>query len=225
MLEMSMGWSMLANYNYSWKQIGVIYLCVLINLISIAFISIIFDKPVALLTRDPTEILDVSPFYGALSKVGIIIWSVSGTICIFSSFLVIDTIYKQFLFVAGSITYILMFDDLFVAHEYLFSRYLNISEETVYILYFGMITIFLIWFRNFILQTQYLYLLAALVFFGLSIILDMIPSDRLIMHHLFEDGFKIFGIVSWGYYLVAISYQELKQTVKITESAPEKSIS
>ncbi len=61
-------------------------------------------------------------------------------------------------------------------------------------------------FKKCILKTEYLILLIALGFFGLSLFIDVfqhriqsiIGNSRI----LFEDGFKLLGIVGWfGYFL------------------------
>ncbi len=55
-------------------------------------------------------------------------------------------------------------------------------------------------FRKLILQTDFIFLILAFALFGLSIVIDLLELKISI---LFEDGSKLFGIVSWfGYFAI-----------------------
>ncbi len=98
-----------------------------------------------------------------------------------------------------------MLDDFFLLHEKIFPIYFGVPEKIVYLGYFGLILCGGVVFKKCIMETEYLVLLIALGFFGLSMFTDAIQGRiELILGSwriLFEDGFKLLGIVSWmGYF-------------------------
>ena len=98
-----------------------------------------------------------------------------------------------------------MLDDFFLLHEKIFPVYFGVPEKIVYIAYFSLILGGAVVFKKCIMETEYLIILIALGFFGLSIFTDVIQGRiELIIGSwriLFEDGFKLLGIVGWmGYF-------------------------
>jgi hypothetical protein len=47
-------------------------------------------------------------------------------------------------------------------------------------------------------------------FFFLSLAVDKLPEDLLPMHHIFEDGAKFMGIVTWLLYMARTSRALIK---------------
>ncbi|MDA9552839.1 hypothetical protein N9R53_07910, partial [Flavobacteriaceae bacterium] len=83
-------------------------------------------------------------------------------------------------------------------HEQLFPS-IGIPQKVVLITY-GIITLSLL--SNFyfvILKTDYILLVLALCFFGLSIFLDMFKIPQ-VNPYLLEDSSKMIGIISWFFY-------------------------
>ncbi len=165
--------------------------------------------PIGKLTRDPTAVME-APFYiGLFSQIGIFFWSAAAAICMFSAKVISkhpDSLkFKRFLFVSGLLTLLLGFDDIFLLHESVFP-YLGIHEKVVYATYAGLVLFYLIKFYPTILNTKYIFLIMALVFFALSVIFDKssIPG---IDPYLLEDGAKMVGIVSWLAYFFSVGAQ------------------
>ena len=112
---------------------------------------------------------------------------------------------RLFLLWSGLLTSVLLLDDLFLFHESLAPRYLGVSEEAV-VLGYGIATAwYLVRFRRILLDREIRVLFAALAFFTLAVAIDEFqdawPSPWRI---LFEDGFKLLGIVSWSAALIRI---------------------
>lgn len=175
------------------------------------FVSIQNDIPISRFMRDPAAILGSNPLLGVFSNIGVLLWSVCAGICLFT-FAVLRTRankeeWSPFFFFAGLITAVLLMDDFFLLHERIVPRYLKIDEDIISVLYVVMILGYLVRFRRWIVRTDYVLLLLALVLFGLSGIVDRLPETRLEWHHLFEDGFKLFGIVSWFGYFVRSAFR------------------
>jgi hypothetical protein len=180
--------------------------------------------PIYHLMGDPAKISD-SPFYlGMVTKFGILLWCAAAAICLFTSLylkpLTLSLKHQRFLFFGGVITTILMLDDFFQLHEEVLPNYLGISEKIVYLAYAMMVALYLIKFHKIILNSRYLLFLGlAFVSFTLSLLLDMRAIVDLVEmgliydrdRALLENGFKLFGIVSWFTYFSLTCKEQLEQ--------------
>ncbi|MBN1192212.1 MAG: hypothetical protein JXA36_00755 [Coriobacteriia bacterium] len=162
-----------------------------------------------MLTQDP--IFHRPAYTGLLSQAGILLWSAAAAICLLSAFVLRERqswgTPGRFLLSAGLLTLYLCLDDAFMLHDSVLPG-IGLFESFLYVVYLGLILTFLIGFRKHILQTEYLVLAAALVFFGLSIVCDVwgIPG---VDPFLLEDGTKIVGIVMWSSYFFRVAASAL----------------
>jgi len=200
--------------SFDLKMLLSLYLLTFGFLLVISSISHITGIDISKFTRDPTAIMGAHPFIGVLSNIGVLLWSACASVCFFSAGVLY---YKKnnrglsaFLFSSGLVTSILLLDDLFLLHERIFPRYFNIHEELLFSIYCVMILLYIVKFRRLILKTEFIILFLALGFFVLSLIVDQRLEQLLPWRHLFEDGFKLFGIVSWFCYFVATSFRAVK---------------
>ncbi len=180
--------------------------------------------PIYHLMGDPAKISD-SPFYlGMVTKFGIFLWCATAAICLFTALYLkpmnLSRKHQRFLFGAGVITTILMLDDSFQLHEEVFPNYVGIAEKIVYLAYVSMVALYLIKFHRIILNSRYLLFLGlAFVCFALSMLLDMRALIDLVDmgliydrdRALLENGFKLFGIVSWFTYFSLTCKEQLEQ--------------
>jgi len=191
-----------------------VYLPVLGILFVIGVFGLLDCIEVGTITRDPAQLTGCSPFLGVMSNIGILFWCSSASICFFCSVILREDGDKQnasFLFSAALVTFILMIDDYFLFHDVLFPDYLHIHEFFIYFAYVLIICVFLITYHSLILETEYIILLLAFAFFGLSISVDILARFfRFAGTFLFEDGFKFLGIVSWFTYYTRFCLQCLK---------------
>jgi hypothetical protein len=185
-----------------------LYLPAGLALLAVFAASRITGLPVAMYTRDPADITHTSPFLGVLSNLDILLWCATAAVCLFA-FLVIrqDPGRRKvalFLLLGGLLTILLLLDDLFLLHERVFPRYLHWRQRYPYYAYFSLTVAYLVAFRKIILKGDFWMLAAAFVFFALSIAVDAFTgplSESFPSFHLFEDGFKLFGLASWlGYF-------------------------
>jgi hypothetical protein len=191
------------------------YLILFGLLLSVAIIGEYFQVPVSKFTRDPTHILNGHPFIGVISNIGILFWCSAAAICFFCSairWMNKKTMNSKFLLFSGLITLLLLLDDLFMLHEAIIPKYLHVPEIAVYSGYLALILIYLLKFREDILKAEYTLLLIALGFFALSMISDVF------LHHsdfecLVEDGFKLFGIVTWFLFFIRTSFIQTQEVV------------
>ena len=195
-----------ARFRSSWPIIGLV-LAVSAVLIGVVLLLHYWKGiPIDQLTRDPNAIGRTPPYAGFLSQVGIFFWSASAAVCMFSAKVLsrpLDNLkIKHFLIASGMLALVLGLDDAFLLHEKFFP-YFGIPEQAVFLSYAGFILFYLVLFYSIILKTEYILLGMALVFFGVSVTLDVF-EPRGIDPYLFEDGAKLVGIVSWlAYFLRA----------------------
>jgi hypothetical protein len=156
------------------------------------------------LTRDTATILQGPAYTGALSNLGIILWSATAAIMLFSSVhLYQNTVQRRsalMTFLFGILTAMLCFDDTYQFHEKAFSGIIYVPEELIYLFYLVCIITIATVCRVAVVTTPYIIGLAAMTFFGISILIDELnlPSGR---HDAFvEDSFKFVGIILWSVY-------------------------
>jgi hypothetical protein len=199
---------------------AALYILSLIALSATALTSIYLDIPMYKFMRDPNSIMKVSPFMGIISNFGVLLWCASAVVCLFSRTILIRRIYDNdfslFILCSGLMTILLLMDDLFMLHEYIFPRLFGLSEKPVTISYGALILFGLIKFKKCILETEFFILLVAIGFFGLSLIVDsfqyaiepLVGQWRILL----EDGFKLLGIVSWfGYFFKSCLHRIWKE--------------
>ena len=162
------------------------------------------------LTRDTATILKGPAYTGAISNLGIILWSATAAIMLFSSFhLYRNTVQRRaalMTFLYGALTTMLCFDDTYQFHEKAFSGIVYIPEEIIYAFYLISIVIIATVCRIVVVTTPYLIGLIAMFFFGTSILIDELnlPSGQ---HDAFiEDSFKFVGIFLWAIYHFKSAY-------------------
>lgn len=113
----------------------------------------------------------------------------------------------------GLLTLILLLDDLFLFHETIAPN-LFIPEKVVYACYGAILLFGIIKFRKIILQTEWMIFGLALMFFSLSIVIDLFPIVYTSnLEFILEDGFKILGIASWLSYFALVSFQVAKNSI------------
>lgn len=200
-----------------------LYVPVLIILLLTALASACTKVPLSKLTDDLSATMDVSPFYGTLSNVGILLWCACVTICLFSALLLRREIhideFPVFLIVSGLLTLFLMLDDLFLFHEHIAPRLLHVPQKAVFLGYAAVTSLYLLGFRKTILRTNFALLVFALGFFGASIVADRFAYHFPDWFYLCEDGSKLFGIASWSAYFAVACFERIESTLS---NKPEK---
>ncbi len=197
---------------FSWLYLPAIFLILIV-----AIASYYLNIPISRFTRDPLAITFGDPFLGIISNIGVILWSFTVAICFFS-YVLLKTSKKshdvlRFIMFGGCISLLLLLDDLFMFHERIYPEYFGISQKIVFLFYGVLLLFYLIKFRTIVIETDYVFLLLSTLFFALSILMDFLQSKFLLpWHHLFEDGPKFFGIVSWFGYHFSVCFKVLNNT-------------
>ena len=197
----------------------LLYLPPLLALSAVALVSTQTGIPMGIFMRDPTATAGIHPLTGAVSNFGALLWCASATICLFSwaslRHRLGETRFSRFLLYSAFMTILLLLDDLFLFHEVIFNRYFGVPEKMTFIGYGGLILCGMMMFKECILKTEYLILLIALGFFGLSLVVDafqeVIEPFLGQWRILFEDGFKLLGIVGWFGYFSRYCFVEMSK--------------
>jgi len=199
--------------------LAIVYGLTLGALALVALLSVYSGVPVAFSLRDPTATLGAHPLTGVLSNVGVLVWCAAAGICFFTRAILPrapgNDEMRSFLRWSGLLTTVLLLDDLFLFHESLAPDYLGLRQRLVFLSYGIATAWYLARFRRIVLGREVLVLLAALVFFTGSVFVDALqerwPSPWRI---LFEDGFKLLGIVSWSAYLIRTGARAASASVR-----------
>ena len=150
------------------------------------------------MTREPAYIAGLPPFAGLLSNVGILIWTAAAVVCFLAATVIDDQ--RAFLLSSGSLTLMLLLDDMFMFHDVLFPDYLGVSQNFVYAVYIVVTLAYLATYRRRLLDSEYPVFGAALACFALSVLTDVLGTTGFGYRALVEDGFKLLGIVLWTIY-------------------------
>ena len=188
-----------ARFRAHFPVVGLVLAVTAVLVSAVLLLNVWKGIPIGKLTRDPASITGVPIYTGFLSQIGVLLWSASTTICLFCASLLStrqDKLrIKPFLLTSGLLSLILGLDDIFLLHERVFPD-LGVAEEIVFASYAAFLFFYLFRFRAIILKTEYILLGMALLFFGVSITLDVFEPAG-IDPYLWEDGAKLAGIVSW----------------------------
>ena len=163
-----------------------------------------------LVIRDLAQTCGYPIGVGLISNLGILIWSASASISLFSSLsgLVQKRENSNFLFSGGILTFILCIDDFFLLHD----KY--IGADFLYITYSIMGLYILIKFRKLILYVDFLSFIISVILLSLSIAFDKafqeIFPNNYINIQLYEEGFKFVGIICWMNFWWKASIKSIK---------------
>jgi hypothetical protein len=118
------------------------------------------------------------------------------------------------------LTLYLGLDDVFLLHEEVFPRF-GVPEEVVLSCYPVFMLFYLFWFYPVILKTEYVLLGTALLFFGISVTVDLFDLSDIDLFFLFEDGVKLIGIVSWLAYFFRVGVDVIHRNDALLYAAPK----
>lgn len=156
-------------------------------------------------TRDPLTIAAKHPLLGFVSTIGCGAWCIAFAVnllawlCILRDQGATDRASKlAFVAYGGLLSFALLLDDQFQLHENLLPVHLGISENIVSATYAIATVLYLLIFRKQIRSVGLAPLVASVILFALSLLVDRAPADSLPMHHMFEDGPKFLGVLAWA---------------------------
>ena len=176
--------------------------------------------PVAHLLKDPGALRPGPWYLGAVSYVGILLWTAAAAVCLFARKLlshVDDVEVRGFLLASALLSAVLGLDDLFMLHDSVAPMYLGVSEKVV-VLGYGVLALgYVARFRGMVWRTAYFPLVVAGGFFALSVGVDALDVDDT-RFLLVEDGAKLAGIAGWFSYLAHIAGEALRSSLAARSS-------
>ena len=197
--------------SFSRKLIFILY-GVAVSLISLVFfVGTRLNIPFKKITGDPALTFGENPLTGFLSNIGVLFWCATTAILLFTAILTFQKKKtQQFIFFlsSGLLTMILLLDDLFMVHDYLFYS-IGWNQYIMYAIYIVLLVIYFAAYTQFILTLPFVYILGLAFFFlGSSVLLDVI-FETTNLEYFIEDSLKFLGIVSWFLFYVLNSFKSL----------------
>jgi len=117
-----------------------------------------------------------------------------------------------------------MLDDLYQLHEKIYRDTLGIPEAFVVSVYGVLFLAVLIAFRKVVLETDFILLLLAFGFFGLSLFFDLLTENNtrgINYHEIYEEGPKLMGVVSWTAYFIRAALQFARSALNPGPGSPK----
>ncbi len=201
------------------KKIAIAIFSFAFSVLALCFaLATYYNIPFEKFTGDPSLLSKSNPLIGFVSNLGILFWTFSASVCFFSSFILLK--HKKytngwFLLYSGVFTSLLLFDDLFMLHDYLvyFFTESSVLQYLIYTFYAVFSIWYMIKFYKIILKYPYLFLGLAYSCFALSILADIVFENTGIQYFI-EDSLKFTGIISWSLFFGFTCYRMIKTEFK-----------
>ena len=159
----------------------------------------LFRDPLAVAADVPDGCCHV--YFGFFSSLGVLLWCSVASVCFFASMLLThkkaDRHQILFMVYAGLFTGLLLFDDLFLAHEVIYPKVLGVDEKYVFAAYVILASLYLSFFRHLIVRSGYSLMLLSLILFTISLLVDIFVAEAGVLQRIGEDGTKFIGIAAW----------------------------
>ena len=171
--------------------------------------------PLQLLFLDPAR-LTGSPWYtGAMSNLGIMVWTSSVAFASAGAWVahrIGRASAARFLTVGAIATLILVLDDAFQLHAVAIKHAIGGSKNIAQILVVLPVVVWVVVFFNDIMRTRSALLFAALGSLAGSVLMDLLFALDGDSQFLIEDGMKFLGILAWAQYF-AITSRDIAASV------------
>lgn len=157
-------------------------------------------------------------FYaGFVASIMVLLWCVGGTLSLFGYGLAkhsANPTKRTFLLWGGLISYMMLFDDLFLIHETIGDNTV-IPEIAIFSCYGLAILYYLVRYYKTILETNFMFLFVGLSCLGCSVLVDVhifTPDgwSHTSIETGIEESFKLMGVTHWALYHYKVSYQFIR---------------
>jgi len=186
------------------------FLAALVVLALTVLAAEVTGRDIAFFTREPSAALLVDTcsgascsYVGAVSNLEAIVWAAGLTACCLGAALASRVRERWLLAGAGAVTALLLADDMFQLHEWVWP----VGERYVWVVYGTLVGAFAVAFRRELLaQPRPLLLPLAGGLFFVSAVADL----RHVGGHLIEDGSKLVGVVAWTAFVVGAAVTAIR---------------
>jgi hypothetical protein len=159
-------------------------------------------------------------YFGAMSNLGILLWSAAASCCAFAWLVLASprrSAERPFLGAAALLSAALCVDDFFLLHERVLPA-LGVAQEIVLVAYAVAGVAYLLVFRREIMDRHALVLLIALACLGASLGIDLLVKGD--VAQILEDAAKFVGIAGWAFFHVLRALEAVRAAAPRDESAP-----
>lgn len=183
-------------------------------IVGVKVVEIATGRNPSFLLDDPYSLADMSPLFGLVSNLGVLVWCSTAAVLLFGYVIGgrtdLPDEWQRFLLAAGLFTALLLVDDLFAVHEsvpqLLFGedRTRNLQDATELVIFsiYGLIFLaFIRRFRHQLAETRFLIGIVSMGCFAASLVFDMAHARP-----TWEDGFKFLGIVTYATFFLLVSH-------------------
>ena len=199
-----------------WAIVGIVVAAFALNGVRMNLLT----KDVHQLAKNWEAHEDLPPYYGMLSNIGALIWCSAVAAMLFASFQLAGGVEaseaRKCLRWCALLTFLVMIDDFFMVHEYVFPRVLGLSERLPVAVYCIGFIAFFVRYAKFLRNNTHWQVLALAV--GLLVVSEAADVTSTVGIDV-EDGFKIAGLIAYSYYWVHASW--LLTTGAKTETATQ----
>jgi hypothetical protein len=178
-----------------------------------------------LLTRDIFAITGYPVYFGILSNIGIVGWTISATLWLITAWFIRrhepDHSLFQLTVASGIFSLVLLVDDALMLHEVFLPEKLGVSEEVIMVGYGLVALLYLFVSIRSVRGTPYLAWLIAGCLLGGSFMVDFaaMTGD---LEYLVEDGLKFAGIVFWATYAALTALQIIEERLRQPAELPAR---
>lgn len=158
--------------------------------------KLLWGIPPENMLRDGVSVMEAPAYTGVISNLGLVLWGAAAAICLLMA---AGGRGPRGLWAwAGGITLLLLADDGLLIHDNLLRNYTSVPEHLLYALY-ALLLLFYLWrYRETLWRGEPLLLALSFAWFAASLGVDALDGVVDIPAlWLWEDGAKLFGIVSW----------------------------
>lgn len=165
--------------------------------------------PTAALFLDPAATSSARAWSGFVSELGIMAWVVAATAAACAGFVCsrsrLDGGWARLGLSATVLSAVLAFDDQFLLHSVLVPQLTGIPANACLLAYLGLGAGWVWWNRRAIVRADTGVLIAALLAFGVSQVVDfLLPERSTTGRTLLEEVPKFFGILAWALFFVLL---------------------
>ena len=192
---------------------------------TIAVAGLQTSVPRSALFLDQGSLADLPWYAGILSNVGYIAWTVAACAALGGGWVARQTdrpSAARFLLAGGSVTLLLLLDDMFRFHTGVLSKLVGIPKRLALMAIVAPAIVWLAVFAAEIIRTRWLVLASALAMLFSSIVFDqLLPAGETSL--LIEDGAKFLGVLAWMVYFVLTTKDIVRSTIReaLNSSSPD----
>ena len=176
---------------------------------------LVSDHSFGYFTRDAAQITRQAPYMSMVGVVGLFGWAAGATALVCGGYVAslrgaVDR--RNALFLSAAVVVYLLLDDAFEIHDYWLPQYLHLNDSVFELGYVVLTILAVVKGRTFIASTNVRLLVAAGIFFAISVALDvLITGERVVW---LEDGAKLIGIFVLAAYCLDTAFAESRQTFR-----------